>query len=228
MEYKFKCWHRSKWIYYVNFRPYLKGKNFNFCKNITKANPYLLNHIMAYCAAKHSADNCFSNIYKLKTLEYKSKNSTKLNLIPISSKHLSFVETYKTDTNEMIYNLGGVMSLWFGIYPLSIVYFFEFCRKTIRRIKWKQIYGLFKFWLCLIMKVFLHKTKAFIIIIIYYLLIKPYGLFKFWLYLIMKVVLHKTKDFIIIVIYYLLIKPYGLTKSFIWTIVMLICNNQQY
>ena len=107
-----------------------------------------VNNITLACDDKcHS--NCGANFYKFYSKKKKIINSTKLNLIPITSNHLRFVETFKSDFNYLIYNIGGVMSLWFGLYPLSFVQFFSFCNKTFKRIQWKQLFKSLKYYLYL-------------------------------------------------------------------------------
>jgi hypothetical protein len=42
-------------------------------------------------------------------------NKTKLNLIPAEFPHLRFVEKLKLDMNQLVYNLGGIIDLWFEL-----------------------------------------------------------------------------------------------------------------
>ena len=80
--------------------------DFKFCYNKFKPNNTYLKSCFRNCNSDCNAIyyNCYIN-------KQKSFNSTKLNLIPITSNHLRFVETFKTDLNEFIYNVGGIMSL---------------------------------------------------------------------------------------------------------------------
>ena len=46
-------------------------------------------------------------------------NETILEIIPSKSPRIVYIETLKTDFNELIYNFGGILSLWFGLSPIS-------------------------------------------------------------------------------------------------------------
>jgi hypothetical protein len=48
-------------------------------------------------------------------------NETILEFIPQKTPHIGYIETYKTDFDRLIYNCGGVLSLWFGLTPIKAV-----------------------------------------------------------------------------------------------------------
>jgi hypothetical protein len=50
----------------------------------------------------------------------KSYNSNKIEIIPENSPHVKYIETLQTDINQLIYNLGGIIGLWFGLSPKQI------------------------------------------------------------------------------------------------------------
>jgi hypothetical protein len=54
---------------------------------------------------------------------YEKVNVTKVNLIPNDFSHIRFMETFKTDFNQLIYNLSGILGLWLGLSPISIAQF---------------------------------------------------------------------------------------------------------
>jgi len=97
----------------------------------------------SFDSARQFHSYCQSLCYKKCNLIYHdislnylhSFNLTKLNLIPISSTHLRFTETFKIDINGLIYNLGGILGLWFGMSPLSIVYLISLFTKIFRKTK---------------------------------------------------------------------------------------------
>ncbi len=50
------------------------------------------------------------------------KNSTikTINLIPLESPHINYIEILKIDIDQLIYTLGGLIGLWFGLSPMTI------------------------------------------------------------------------------------------------------------
>jgi hypothetical protein len=52
-----------------------------------------------------------------------SKNSgennltKKINLFPMNTPHIKYVETLKLDLNQLIYTVGGIIGFWFGLSP---------------------------------------------------------------------------------------------------------------
>jgi hypothetical protein len=51
-----------------------------------------------------------------------------INIIPVNKLNIRYIETFQTDINDLIYELGGTLGLWFG---LSVVNLFD--------ILWSQI-----------------------------------------------------------------------------------------
>jgi len=96
-------------------------KNYKLCPSDLRINNSFLPESNQYCNTKCSPE-CNLIQYEIVSKSFETFDSTKLNLIPISSIHLTYTETFKTDSSEFIYNLGGVMGMWFGIYPVSLVY----------------------------------------------------------------------------------------------------------
>jgi len=130
---KYKCLARTH-IYDVI--EHLEIKNYNICtkiKNYSDSNNEDIQDL-EYCNTL-CRQKCNSINYDISVKSRDSFNSTKLNLIPTSSKHFRYTETFKTDINGFIYNLGGAMGLWFGISPLSIVYLISLFTKLFRKTK---------------------------------------------------------------------------------------------
>jgi hypothetical protein len=50
----------------------------------------------------------------------KVSNDTILEFFPTKSPHFEYSETLSVDFNQLIYNCGGILGLWFGLSPLSI------------------------------------------------------------------------------------------------------------
>jgi hypothetical protein len=48
-----------------------------------------------------------------------------IEIFPLKSRHLEYVETLKLDFNQLIYNCGGIIGLWFGLSSISIADLFD-------------------------------------------------------------------------------------------------------
>ncbi len=70
----------------------------------------------------------FCETIHLEVKNEKTSNKSKENIIqifPLKSRHLEYVETLKTDFNQHIYNCGGIMDLWVGLSSISIADLFD-------------------------------------------------------------------------------------------------------
>jgi len=68
---------------------------------------------------------CNVELYEieLKSTQFKGKlNRTILNIIPKVSVKPHYSESLKNDLNGLIYNCGGIIGLWSGLYSVSITY----------------------------------------------------------------------------------------------------------
>jgi len=69
--------------------------------------------------------NCNLNEFKMftkiipKPLKY--INSSLINLFPDEKPYLAYIYTPKMDTHQLVYELGGIISLWFGLSAYSII-----------------------------------------------------------------------------------------------------------
>ncbi len=43
-----------------------------------------------------------------------------INIIPVNRLNIRYIETFQTDINDFIYELGGTIGLWFGLSPVSL------------------------------------------------------------------------------------------------------------
>jgi len=48
------------------------------------------------------------------------KVGTFVEIFPVKFQHFIYTETLKMDINQLIYNCGGILGLWFGLSPLSL------------------------------------------------------------------------------------------------------------
>jgi hypothetical protein len=93
---------------------------YKFCKNLNLTIDSITK-IFAECK-KRSKPKCNSINFssKIETTKLLS-NETILEFIQQKSPRISYTETYKTDFDRLIYNCGGVLSLWFGLTPTQSV-----------------------------------------------------------------------------------------------------------
>jgi len=157
---EYQCLTYCDRINFIDLDEHLKTKNYKFCESNFVLNTSFEIKGLKHCQSK--CDECNSILYETSTKSFKSINSTKLNLIPISSHHLRYTEHFKTDINGLIYDLGGLLGLWFGISPISFAYLYTLFIRVCRKIK----QSLPKCVACLISvsRKFIIKTKYFIII----------------------------------------------------------------
>ena len=83
---------------------------------------------------------------KCKTVSFETKisyiksfsNETILEIIPSKSPRIVYIETLKTNFNKLIFNCGGILSLWFGLSPISatdlLIYFLRLIKYNINKI----------------------------------------------------------------------------------------------
>jgi len=155
---EYECLIRYDFEHYFDLDEHFKIKNYKLCPSDLFVNDSFISESNEYCQSKCGPE-CNLIHYEIISKSSKTFNSTKLNIIPISSLHLRYVETFKTDTNRLIYNLGGVMSFWFGISPVSLIYLIELLIGFYRKIK--QIWPSCKTYLNLIIRKFVVKVKFF-------------------------------------------------------------------
>jgi len=156
---QYKCLVRAG--YFIDLNKHFKMKNYKFCDPDFVYNKSLTLESAEYCPNKCSS-GCNPIYFEIFSKSHKILNSTKLNLIPISSHHLTYIETFKTDINGLIYDLGGVLSLWFGISPVSLVYLTTLFIGFFRKIK--QLLPRYMILTKSIVRKFVMKSKWFITI----------------------------------------------------------------
>jgi hypothetical protein len=111
-------------ILYVRIEYDLKIIGYKFCSTEVKGNLSQIERILIKCVETFDPD-CNVELFEteLKSTELKGKlNRTILNIIPKVLIKPQYSESLKTDLNELIYNCGGIMGLWFGLSAVSITY----------------------------------------------------------------------------------------------------------
>jgi len=157
----YECLPYHREVSFFELNDHLKTKNYKFCESYIFVNYSFEMKSSEYCESK-CGDECNSISYEISSKSFKSINSTKLNLIPISSHHFRYIETLKMDINGLIYNMGGILSLWFGISPLSFVYLHTLLTRFYRKIE--QTLPKYIKYLILISQKLVIKIKSFITI----------------------------------------------------------------
>jgi hypothetical protein len=104
----------------VYFDRYILKDGYKFCKN-SNVTIDSLSKIFEECR-KRSKPKCnlINFDSKIETTKLLS-NKTILEVIPQNTPRVAYFETYKTDFDRLIYNCGGVLSLWFGLTPFKLV-----------------------------------------------------------------------------------------------------------
>jgi hypothetical protein len=120
---RYQCLPRHKLIlFFIDFEKYILFNKYKFCNKTLKVEKLFLNSIDVKYYLHCSVLKCNTIYFQSMIETFNSINKTKLNLIPIEFPHLRFIETFKLDMNGLIYNLGGVIVLWFGLSSVSLVY----------------------------------------------------------------------------------------------------------
>jgi hypothetical protein len=102
----------------------LKIIGYKFCSAEIIGNLSQIRRIFTKCVKTFDSE-CNVELYEteLKWTEFKGKlNRTILNIISKVSVKPQYSESLKTDLNELIYNCGGIIGLWFGLSAVSIAY----------------------------------------------------------------------------------------------------------
>ena len=137
---RYKCLLKKHFEFIISFNYLLESKNTKICTNADNnfSDSYFRNYyIFKEICKKKCIKECNQMYFSIKAKTNYIYNSTQINIIPISSHHFRYEETIICDFNELIYKLGGIIGLWFGLYSVSFVYFIELLYKELK--KWKQI-----------------------------------------------------------------------------------------
>jgi hypothetical protein len=111
-------------LYHVPFffnKNFLKN-NYKFCENCSVSlDKSKFSSIENQCK-ETCKPLCNSLNFETKTQVSKHvSNKTILEIIPMKTPRIAYIETLKTDFDRLIYNCGGILGLWFGITPVKAV-----------------------------------------------------------------------------------------------------------
>jgi hypothetical protein len=73
-------------------------------------------YCISFCLPKCETINFDTKVEKK---SYQSRE-TIIEVHPLKSRHMEYIETLKTDFNQLIYNCGGIIGLWFGLSSINI------------------------------------------------------------------------------------------------------------
>ncbi len=126
-------------LLFVRIEYDLKIIGYKFCSTEIIGNLSLIQRILQKCFKSFDPE-CNVELFEteLKSTELKGKlNRTILNIIPKVSVKPQYSESLKTDLNELIYNCGRIIGLWFGLSAVSIthstiIFFFTILLKHIK------------------------------------------------------------------------------------------------
>ncbi len=63
------------------------------------------------------------------------KVGTFVEIVPVKFQHFIYTEALKMDLNQLIYNCGGILGLWFSLTPLSL----DYLVRSLRSVRIKSI-----------------------------------------------------------------------------------------
>jgi hypothetical protein len=135
-------------VYGVEFffnKNYFKN-NYKFCNNCS----FIYDNFEVLLIPKKCAKICKRKCHSLNfdTKIQVSKhfsNKTILEIIPLKTPRIAYIETWKTDFNQLIYNCGGTLGLWFGITPVKVVDLIQYYIPKIYRISMNVCATVFHF-----------------------------------------------------------------------------------
>jgi len=114
------CLPTFKYPLYIDFELHLISYGYRFCnRTINIANESSFRNKCIDICKPDSESIYFNTNYKT----YKFSNNTDqpvVEIYPIKLPHIQYTETLNMDFNQLIYNCGGLLGLWFGLSPLSI------------------------------------------------------------------------------------------------------------
>jgi hypothetical protein len=106
------------------------NNNYKFCENCSVN----LNNSIVFSITEHCEKVCKPKCNSLNfdtriQIQKHVSNKTILEIIPKKSPRIVFIETWKTNFDQLIYNCGGILGLWFGITPIKAADLIEYIPK---------------------------------------------------------------------------------------------------
>ena len=113
----------NAWNYYIRIERDLKLFGFDFCRY--DVNNKKIFYMYRKCA-KQCPSSCNIPLFKVNHYTKKSfisNNSTIVNIIPKYSNELSYIESYRMSLFDVMYEIGGIVGIWFGWSVTSLSHF---------------------------------------------------------------------------------------------------------
>jgi hypothetical protein len=135
------CLMKTRFQTYIDFQYDFSFLRYRIC-DTEYSNESMIYSLREKCL-QNCSNECESINFNTK-LEIRSKEvmETIVEIFPIKSLHFRYIETLKMDFNQLIFNCGGILGLWFGWTAISVVDLVTIFRLVIRFVK-SRIHKLF-------------------------------------------------------------------------------------
>lgn len=117
------CLPLNKTFLAIDFNKYFSDSKFKVCSNESNLSQKMRSELKRICRLECLSD-CKIISFFTKMLNRKSisnENNLIVRIIPKKSHNIEYMDTYQTELNQLIYNLGGIIGMWFGLSPADIV-----------------------------------------------------------------------------------------------------------
>ena len=104
---------------------------YKFCLNTIVMNRSIdieSNHFMKN-NCKSKCDFIYLDVKTQVTKQHSNENIVEM--IALKSPHIVYIETLKMDFNQLVYNCGGILALWFGISPVNVSELIKYIPKML-------------------------------------------------------------------------------------------------
>jgi hypothetical protein len=108
-------------LFHLEFEFHVSYLGYRICEqrmnlNESMAIKDIKDYCISFCLPKCETINFDTKVEKK---SYQSRE-TIIEVHPLKSRHMEYIETLKTDFNQLIYNCGGIIGLWFGLSSINI------------------------------------------------------------------------------------------------------------
>jgi hypothetical protein len=113
----------------LNINKHLVSIGYRICPQLIRNYETIENAITKKCKEKCWPE-CNQLYFQTKSdANYMIK---KMNLFPLNKPHVRYTETMRTDINQLIYTLGGIIGLWFSVTPLDLTDLFLYLLRFLK------------------------------------------------------------------------------------------------
>jgi hypothetical protein len=115
------------------FNKNFSKNNYKFCKNCAVSHDdstyfSIENQCEKICKPKCNSINFDTKVQ----VSSHDSNKTILEIMATKTTRIAYIETWKTDFDQLIYNFGGILGLWFGITPIKAADLIQYIPKIYR------------------------------------------------------------------------------------------------